>query len=304
MELLHELMADDASFVEGYKAEFFSAFSRKVLFQDDEVTVLDSLLGAEAPTTRSFVFNDRLHLVQSEVVVDPVSDAIDRSSLTLEVHRALCVPLVFFSDKKLHVAALGAGAGSLPLFLLHHLPDIERLDAVEPNTHVNAIARKYFGVAEFQDRHPSRLSVHDQMGEQFLENDHLRGSLDLVIIDVDAGSTFDGVAAPPETMLTPSFLALVKRSLSPGGIVAINVIADSTAALQLVQTRLRAVFPAGLTLQLSTVRNAVLCAFNDAAPVPSTEDVPSLSQRLELDLFQAQCAHTPELVASSQVTCW
>ncbi|KAG6623466.1 putative spermine/spermidine synthase [Phytophthora cinnamomi] len=73
-QMLSDLREVELEFVAQYKAEFFAKFSRRVVFSDDEVTVLDSLFDGSSKPTRSFVFNNRLRLTQSEVALVSMPD--------------------------------------------------------------------------------------------------------------------------------------------------------------------------------------------------------------------------------------
>jgi len=241
MELLGDLLDADPSFVDEFKTEFFAKFSRVVVFQDEELAVLDTTLGGEeAQSTRCFVFKDRLQFIQSEVNMDRQNGEVDRSRLTLEVHRALCLPFVWLprTNEHVRIALLGAGAATLPLFLLHHLPQVEHIDAIEPNARVVSIAHEFFGVRDFQQLHPGKLTLHEQMGEDFLQQkiQSGKGGYDLIVIDVDSGEMHEDVAAPPPGMLAREFLDNVKQQLVPSsGMAAFNVIALSPDALDRVQ---------------------------------------------------------------------
>lgn len=305
MELLGELLDGDPSFVDEFKAEFFAKFSRSVVFQDEELAVLDTTLGGEqAPPTRCFVFKDRLQLIQSEVNLDRQSGEIDRSHLTLEVHRAMCIPFIWLprTKERVQIAVLGAGTAALPLFLLHHLPQVAHIDAVEPNTRVVSVAQQYFGVQAFLERHTDKLTLHEQMGEAFLRErpQSHAGGYDLVIVDVDSGETLDDVAAPPPGMLTPEFLDNVRQQLTPlTGIAAFNVIALSPDALNRVRARLQAAFPHGIILQLAHTKNAVFYLFNSDDSDIDGQRARLTPDQLAQDRFQADTAQTAELIASA-----
>ncbi|KAJ8548602.1 hypothetical protein ON010_g11070 [Phytophthora cinnamomi] len=235
-QMLSDLREVEPEFVAQYKAEFFAKFSRRVVFSDDEVTVLDSLFDGSSKPTRSFVFNNRLRLTQSEVALVSMPDEnsesepeFDRSTLTLDVHRALCMPLAWLPRRDLwplplRVAVLGAGACALPLFILEHYASEElgRLDAVEPSSQVNAVAKRFFGVGAAL-KHDPRLVIHEEMGEEFLAKQKQGSEFDMVVLDVEAGDGCNGVRAPPLAMLESSFLYTAKRLLTSHGILAVNV---------------------------------------------------------------------------------
>ncbi|KAG7395592.1 hypothetical protein PHYBOEH_003466 [Phytophthora boehmeriae] len=309
-QMLHDLREVDPEFVEQYKAEFVATFSREIVHSDDKVTVLDSFIEGEGKPTRSFVFNDRLHLTQSEVALSVKSGdsalSFDRSSLALDVHRALCMPLAWLqSDQQLtplRVAVLGAGACSLPLFLLEqHSPEkLGHLDAIEPSSEVNDIARRFFGVGTALSR-DARFVLHEKMGEDFLSEQSEDAAFDLLILDVEAGEGHDGVNAPPLSMLESSFLFTAKRLLAGHGILAINVITESEDALRNVETHLGQAFSRGL--QLSLPSNSVYFLLNDNG-AESPYDVGEYIQQLKESTFQTQYACTTQLLEKNRLTMW
>ncbi|POM60653.1 Methyltransferase [Phytophthora palmivora] len=314
-EMLRDLREVEPEFVAQYKAEFFHKFSRRIVFSDEEVTVLDSFFEGATKPTRSFVFNDRLHLTQSEVALCKMPDAssesepeFDRSTLALDVHRALCMPLAWLPKRNEHspsvrVSVLGAGACTLPLFLLeHHTPqELGRLDAVEPSSQVNAIAQRYFGVGAALQR-DSRLAIHEKMGEDFLAEQEEDGVIDILVMDVEAGKTCDGVRAPPFGMLDSSFLHSAKRLLAPSGILAINVITESKEALKIVEAKLGRVFPRGLRFSLPA--NDTFFLFNENFDDKTPLKVDEYILLVQNSAFQAQYAQTSALLDTFQLTVW
>lgn len=330
--MLADLRDVDEEFVREYKSELFAKFSRRIVFRDDQVTVLDTFLASVAPT-RCFFFNDRIHLIQSEVALAPSSnsssereetgdleggDAIDRNALVLDVHRAMCIPFAMLQqqrdsekgdEKQLRVAVLGSGAASLPLFLLKHIKEIARLDAVEPSAKVNSIARKFFGLeeAELSD---SRLKVHEAMGEAFILAQREQGAkYDVLAVDVESGESEYGVKAPPSSMLTPDFLTSVKQLLTANGVLVVNVIAETSAALEHTEQAFGHVFPGSSTrMVVQLPNNAVFYLFNDGEGsekgqrVQADDDYTDKEQLIEVlsrDAFQAQRVRSPALLRSA-----
>ncbi|GMF31282.1 unnamed protein product [Phytophthora fragariaefolia] len=312
--MLCDLREVEPEFVDQYKAEFFDKFSRRIVFSDDEVTVQDSFFDGTSQPTRSFVFNDRLHLIQSEVAIIKIPDEMsasepefDRSTLALDVHRALCMPLAWLpkhdqESAPLRIAVLGAGACALPLFLLKHYrpEELGHLDAVEPSSQVNELAKRYFGVGVAL-KHDPRLQIHEEMGEEFLAKQDGGGKYDLMIVDVEAGESCDGVRAPPVAMLDSSFLHKAKRLLVPYGILAVNVIVESPHELNRVESKLGQVFSCGLRFSLPV--NTTFFLFNmcgNSTPVEVNEYI----RLLKSSDFQTRYANTSELLDKSQLTEW
>ncbi|RMX64725.1 hypothetical protein DD238_004548 [Peronospora effusa] len=312
-QMLQDLKEVEPELLMQYKTDFFHKFSRRIVFYDDEVTVLDNLINGVA--TRSLVFTDRLHLTQSEVVMNQMSDAdtnvdpkFDRTTLAFDVHRALCMPFAWFPDcdgksLPLHVSVLGAGACTLPLFLLEHLSpeELKRLDAVEPSSQVNSIAQHFFGVREVLQR-DERLVIHEKKGEDFLKEQSKSAAFDLLVLDVEAGTDCAGVRAPPLAMLEPKFLYRTKCVLASHGILAINVITESKAALENVETKLGHVFTRGLRLSLPA--NTTFFLFNNKCDNKTSFAVDEFIRRVQNNSFQTEHAKTPALLNTYQLTAW
>lgn len=329
--MIADLQEVDEDFVGEYKTEFFKNYSRQIVYRDNQVTVLDTFLQGVAPT-RCFFFNDRIHLVQSEVALvesDTGSGAnavVDRSALVLDVHRAMCIPFAAFEQgtgstgeehdsKKLQVAVIGSGAASFPLFLLEYVDNISRLDAVEPSAAVNSVARAFFGLAaaEALDR---RLAVHEVMGEAFVDEQLHKiadgsAKYDLIFLDVESGDWEEhGVKAPPSSMLSPAFLDSVKALLAPSGALVVNVITENNAALERVERAFASAFPSGgMVVELSKNSVFVLAA-SEQHPFSSRSSTGDLecddnvrehlATLLSHDAFQRRRVCSPDLVRSSK----
>uniref|UniRef100_K3WMT9 Methyltransferase domain-containing protein n=1 Tax=Globisporangium ultimum (strain ATCC 200006 / CBS 805.95 / DAOM BR144) TaxID=431595 RepID=K3WMT9_GLOUD len=315
-EMIDDLQDVDENFVPEYKSELTAKFSRHIVYRDEDVTVMDTFFESVAPT-RCFFFNDRIHLIQSEVALslhstvdDPDLEqsgahSIDRDTLMLDVHRAMCIPFVWktHDDEELNVAVLGSGAASLPLFLLKHIKQISRLDAVEPSATVNKVARKFF---ELEDAEASdaRLNVHESMGEAFVDAQKEQGTItyDVIAIDVESGEWEKGIKAPPFSMLSLEFLTSVKQLLTPNGVLVVNVIAETPTALGATKAAFREVFRSTrVVVQLPS--NAVFYLFNDGEPQqpPSatcSTDKNQLLESLSKDEFQMQRVQSPALLQS------
>ncbi|TDH66920.1 hypothetical protein CCR75_001906 [Bremia lactucae] len=310
-ELLRDLQEVEPNVMAQYKAEFLENFSRNIIFRNENITVIDSNFNDDSKLTRCFVFNDRLHLTQSEValVKKPIDSEreFDRSSLLLDVHRALCLPFAWLCKQEkallpIRVCVLGAGACTLPLFLLahHSSQELTQLDAVEPNQFVIEVAQRYFGV-EKALKSDSRLRMHKEFGQEFIQATAKDSRFDMMLIDVEAGASCDDVQAPPLDMLDLSFLQSVKQRLVPGGILAINVITRSNKVLSAVEATLQQVFSSGLRLSLPG--NTVFFLFH-AQHKEFLVDVLELKRLVQESVFQTRFAQTPALLERYKLTGW
>ncbi len=111
------------------------------------------------------------------------------------------------------VLVLGGGAFTLPMALLAALP-MAQIDVVELDQGLKDIAERYFGL-----RADDRLRLHFGDGRAYLETAR-RASYDLIIIDVFSELHI------PEQFLTVEFVAMARRALAKGGVVAMNIIAS------------------------------------------------------------------------------
>lgn len=168
------------------------------------------------------------------------------------------------------VLFIGLGGGMAPYKFLHDYASIKKIDAVEIDPEVIKVARRYFHLPD-----DPRLRVFAQDGRLFVEKrareitEARETPYDLVVIDAYSSSTI------PYHLTTREFLEMVRRILSPDGIVASNIIgatAGSKSRLLYSMTRtFRAVFPQthlfpvrdGLGADELIERNVVLIAMTN-----------------------------------------
>ncbi|CEG43880.1 Predicted spermine/spermidine synthase [Plasmopara halstedii] len=308
-QLLRDLREVEPQFINEYKAELLNKFSRQIVYHDNEVTVLDTFFEEEIKPTRKFVYNNRPHLIQSEVALSKMpshsEEKFDRSSLALDVHRALCLSFAWLPNEKIQssirVIVFGGGACTLPLFLLEHhsSKEIMQLVTVEPCRTVNEIARRFFGV-DSALKSDSRLSIQETTGEDFVLNYTKAAPFDIAVFDVEAGKSCDGVWAPSIGMLDVSFLERMKCLLISGGVMAINVITETEEALSNVEAKIGLVFSRGLRLSLPT--NTVLFFFNEDSNVNTVLNVVEYIRSVQRSEFQTRYALTPSLLKKYQLT--
>lgn len=108
------------------------------------------------------------------------------------------------------VLVVGLGGGLIPKQIWKDYPDA-RVDAVEIDPAVVAVARRYFGLPD-----DPRLQVHVQDGRRFLAATDRR--YDLIVLDAYYAD------AIPFHLTTREFLELTQSRLKDGGMVAANVI--------------------------------------------------------------------------------
>ena len=109
---------------------------------------------------------------------------------------------------------LGFGGGRVPMVLRHHLPEVT-VDGAELDREILDVARDYFGVT-FDDR----MNVIAGDGRAQLAGMPADApKYDVLLIDC-----FTGGGHHPVELATPEFYALCRSRLSPGGVVATNLV--------------------------------------------------------------------------------
>jgi spermidine synthase len=133
-----------------------------------------------------------------------------------------------YPDELRRCLMIGLGAGSMPVYLARHLPDLV-IDNVELDPGVIAASKNYFGVRE-----TPRMRMIEGDGRVFVARSN--ETYDLILVDAFRGGYV------PFHLLTKEFYVLLKQRLSPKGVVVFNVhsgtkLSDSTLAT------LKSVFP-------------------------------------------------------------
>lgn len=128
----------------------------------------------------------------------------------LELPYAKAAPLMLaFVPEPASVLVIGLGGGTLPMFLRKHFPRA-RIDAVEIDAEVVAVAKSHFGFRE-----DANLRAHVADGRRFVEN--AKQTYDLVIMDAF------GVDSTPYALVTREFLVRVRSLLTPRGVLFGNL---------------------------------------------------------------------------------
>lgn len=150
---------------------------------------------------------------------------LEPSVLVLDYTRAMLAALLFCPTPA-RALLLGLGGGSLPKFLLRHLPELA-LDAVELRADVIQVAQTLFELPL-----GPRLRVHQGDAQAFLR-DHAGAPYDLVLVDVYIPT---GMA---RMVRERDFFAALQGACAPGGVVSINLSrnepADHRASLRLLR---------------------------------------------------------------------
>jgi len=168
--------------------------------------------------------------------------------LVLPYTCAMMAGLLFVEDAR-SVLMLGLGGASQVRFLRHHFPSI-RITAWESDTQVIDVARRHFGIKDATD---SMLIVNQDVRAGITGTSP---SADLILLDLFGG---DG---PPAWLREPEVYARCRRQLSPDGVLAANLWADSDDEFLGVMDGIGEVFERRtLVLCVPGYRNLVVLAF-------------------------------------------
>lgn len=128
----------------------------------------------------------------------------------LELPYARVIPIAFvFVENPKSVLVVGLGGGTIPGFLRQRFPDLV-IDAVELDPGVVEVAKSHFGFRE-----DAKMRAHVGDGRRFIEQASRR--YDIIFLDAF------GIDSVPYQLATREFLALVRRALTPRGMVVGNI---------------------------------------------------------------------------------
>ncbi len=171
-----------------------------------------------------------------------------------------------FSPAAQSALVLGLGGGSIPRMLLAAKPGL-RIDAVEIDPVVLEVARRFFGMGEFQD-----LLVHLEDAAAYLARCQTR--YDIIVLDAYMGETM------PAQCTSREFFGDVRCRLSERGVLAVNCMTGDKAGYRTLLSTIQAVVGPVSVLHGRRSHNAVAFA-------PMCAERPSLvdeAERLESGL--------------------
>jgi spermidine synthase len=117
---------------------------------------------------------------------------------------------------------IGLGGGSMVRFINHHFPEM-RLDVVEIDPAIVAVARDYFGTTEGPR---TRIFVAD--GREYLQRATARYDVILIDAHLHPGERTDATGHPL-SLQTDAFYRSVRERLGPGGVVMFNILSGPDA---------------------------------------------------------------------------
>lgn len=182
------------------------------------------------------------------------------------------------------VLVIGLGGGVIPT-AMRRIDSGLRIDVVELDPAVVAVAKRYFG---FREDPSLRTFIGD--GRVFVRWQARAGvRYDLIVIDA-----YERVYVP-EHLMTREFIGEVKSLLAPGGVVASNTFARGPLAPYEAATY-QAVFDDTRTVEMS-MGNRIILAGRDG--LPSTETLRENAVRQQMKLL-AVGIFAPELESQPQ----
>jgi spermidine synthase len=132
----------------------------------------------------------------------------DPDHLVLQYTQTAFVGLAL-AEQPRRMLVIGVGGGTLPMFLRKHYPDAT-IDAVDIDPQVIDVARRFLGFRE-----DATLRAHAADGRAFVEA--VREPYDIIFLDAFASDSL------PAHLTTLEFLQVVRRALTPSGVVVANI---------------------------------------------------------------------------------
>lgn len=178
-----------------------------------------------------FVYKDHTYVTMTfgynkRIYTESRMNLADRAELPVPYTRYMTVALAYVSRAS-DLAMIGLGGGRTSQYLHDFLSDA-RIDVVELDPDVVALARKHFDLRE-----DSRYRVHTLDGRLFLRR--VPRAYDIVLVDAYRGPFV------PFHLLTREFYELLRSRLKAGGVMVQNV-EPSTMLFDSAIATMRAVF--------------------------------------------------------------
>jgi spermidine synthase len=159
--------------------------------------------------------------VEGPRVVETVIDLRQPHGLQHEYARAAMTAFLYRPDAA-SCLLVGLGGGSMVRFINHHFPDL-RLDVVELDPAMVAVARDYFGTSEGPR---TRIFVAD--GREYLERATERYDVILIDAHLHPGGRTD-TTGHPLSLKSDAFYRSIHSRLNAGGVVMFNILSGADA---------------------------------------------------------------------------
>ncbi len=221
----------------------------------------------EKGTVRSLLFVDEAGKEQCQSSVDLDDPGENQLAYTRSLFASflLCHP-------QHRVLIVGLGGGGMVRFLNRTFPEM-KVEAVEIDPVVVALAAEYFKTVEG----PNTV-IHTADAFHFFDAEY--GTYDAIYLDAFLRATpGSGQQEKTARLKTEEFLKQVRVSLSPGGVVAFNLLSSDEKTPGDIEL-IRRVFPSTLLFTVPTSGNLVLIA-SAGAHEPGVEEL--RRRAIELD---------------------
>lgn len=262
---LRRLGADEPKLRAGKMLSYASRWNRRVYVkQKGEVRYL--YLG------RKDVIHTRMDMKRPARLLSPYA-------------RCMLVALGYFADvrKEMRRAVMiGLGGGALTRFFYTHWPSVV-FHSVEIDPVVVAVARQLFHVRE-----TATYRSYAMDGRRFVRE--ANKPYDLIVVDA-----FDAAATMPKQLASVEFFRLLKKRLTPRGVLVVNFLVHDRRIYSAVVRTVRSVFPAVARFPLRRMAsfNSLLVAPADPRRRPRAavlrQRVERLRRRLGLDDSVKHC---------------
>ena len=128
--------------------------------------------------------------------------------------QAMILAMAWVPDAE-RIYHIGFGGGRIPMVLHHYFPNLAT-ESTELDREVVRIARRWFGIEQDE-----RMQVFVEDGREYLERQPKGVEYDAILVDC-----FTGSGQHPYALSTEEFYRLTREHLSPGGVVATNLVSS------------------------------------------------------------------------------
>ncbi|KAK0400340.1 hypothetical protein QR680_003454 [Steinernema hermaphroditum] len=229
---------------------------------------------------RRLVFTNIIAVVQSEARITAHFDdfdktVIDTRSLSCEHHQMMLGSIMLLNqfeksghnDLEANFCVLGLGGGLLTTFL-HDVFPKSKVSAVDIDANVFDIAKKYFAMPSDS----SRITLFQEDALKYIEECPAKGtftSFDVIFVDIAGDYQVDGLVCPPAPFAKRHVFEMMKKCLSPQGVLAVNVVSRNKNSKKNVLQEFRGIFKSEYLLNREEDINEIMLG-TDASNAKAT----------------------------------
>jgi len=258
------------------------AEAEKVLYEGD--SRYHHIRVSEADGYRYLSFN-RARGSQSVVNVS------DHFELKFPYTQAAFVVPAFLAKNPDRILIIGLGGGSVPRVMAQCYPDAQ-IDVIEIDPQVVEVARRFFFFEPTQ-----MMKIRSMDGRRFLRSSQTR--YDLIFLDA-----YDDRSIPFH-LTTREFFEIVRRRLTPGGVLASNVWGPRTDRFYLAELKTyQQVFPHVYLIDCISSFSYIFIAQTDGGPMTKSmlaARIPSVQKRFRFGFELLPYAATFEDVSDARI---